>query len=642
MSTRTPHNRVNGHTNGQTNGQTNGHANGQPNGNTLKSKLTNEVAKVEQVKVEQVKVEVAKAKTKKTKSTETPVEQPTVSKPVEQPTVSKQVEQPTVSKPVEQPTEKPIEQPTETHDEQPVTQAAEQPTESKKKPKRTVKKTHDVLVKSILNLLKDKTKTTEKVKKPKKPKVTKAKTPKTKPATESKTPSDKPKSKRKYINKESNMDKTGISLGAARIKAVLVKVAINPEYYAAQKAIIAARNLPVKPKPTKEEPNPVMPPQGPQTPVNQIEAKHYEIVKQAEAEHENSLKEAYEKKQLDTLKTKNPTLKDKYMRERKAARAKEGDNFNLEKFNLSYDSKFYDEYSKFKEENDNYIIGKLYKNRDGKPIVKYNQWNRAYALVNKLYTRVSSETRNYIACFLDRIVEQYSKNAIHNCLQEGGKIVKVRHALTKSPDFYTRVTLDTFVSTFKCYGETTKWINDLLEVQTRNKDLKKTTTESKVSEPLPSCPVPANGSEFKGYINDICQSIRVKLIAAAETPEQKDLYYRFSISSNFKALCAGLVYEAILRIGALLKADIERDKVKTISDNVVKHVLHQLHLACGMDFEIIKSEIDHRITLHKKWREDNKSKQKNDEVDDEVNDDANEEANDEAEEVDAEDIDEAE
>ena len=421
--------------------------------------------------------------------------------------------------------------------------------------------------------------------------------------------SKKVKSKRIHNTKPATMDTSGIGIGPARVKAVLMNVSLNPREFAIRRALLEAENKPHKPKPTEENPNPELPPQGPQVPVDELDPEVLQVVHEAEAAHEASLLADYERAQVTVMDEK--TTRVEYNKKRRAAQLEaeeKGVAFVLYDFNLSYNKDFYAGYAAYKDENDSYVAGKLFKDKEGKQYEKYNQWTRAMALVNKLCIRLSGNTRNIIACFLDRIVEQYAHNGIHNCLLVERNIVRLQHTLCQSDGFNERVPLSPFVGTLKNYTVAIDWIESCRTKKEENKSLK---ADGKDVETVES-QYPSSGYEydFSGYVGEICRSVKMQLASKISNETEKALYLKTSVSSEFKQFCSCIIYETILRIGASLRLAVKRSGVKTISDSMVQYVLEQIHSICGMDYTKTEQIMTERLMRFGEWRGERKEERK--------------------------------
>jgi hypothetical protein len=420
----------------------------------------------------------------------------------------------------------------------------------------------------------------------------------------------KAKSKRVHNTKPATMDTSGIGVGPARVKAVLINAALDEKYYIIRLMIMAAENKPRKPKPTKEDPNPVMPAQGPQTPIDKLPADVLSVIRKAEAAHEASLRESYERSVVSAMDEK--TRLD-YNTKRKDAHAVADEahaEFDLHAFNLSFNKDFYAGYAAYKTENDSYVTGAVFVDKKtGEKYEKYNEWTRAMALVNKLCTRLSGNTRNLIACFVDRIVEQYADNGIHNCLLSERHIVQLHHALTQTDGFSERVPLHPFVSTLSNYSAAVDWIDNCRDVREQVKQLKAEGQEIESAD-LPEYPDPKYKYDFEGYVGEICRSVKMRKAEKAETDAEKALYLETSVSREFKQFCSHIVYEAILRIGYSLRLSVKRSGVKTISDAMVQYVLEQIHAICGIDYSVTEKAMTERLTRFGEWRAERKDERK--------------------------------
>lgn len=408
----------------------------------------------------------------------------------------------------------------------------------------------------------------------KKPKKTPATTPMTVPATaptssptqpETKQPAPKrsksadvPKKKRVHVNKEVPLDSAGIGIGPARVKKVLMNVALNPREFEVREAIHKAANPPQPQKPTAENPVPI-PQKVDRVPVAQLPANILAVIQEAEEVHRQSLREDYEKEYLSKLTDEQKQI---YQTKRK-----ENKDLSLTEFNTKFDPKFYAGLETYVNKNDTYQV---------------DEWKRASALVNKTCTRLSSETRNILAAYLDTIVIQYATNAINECVKDGRGIVKVRHALQDQA-----ISMKPFVQTLPHYQQAVKWLA--------------TPIEDGKTNPYPN---PPYDEDFDGYVSDICRSVRSKL--ATQNPACAEV----SISSEFKRFCSNILYETILRIGSVLKTEVVFSSVKTVSDRLMFHAIRQIHSAYGLEFDSVQADITERLKKFSKWRDARRQKSK--------------------------------
>ena len=429
-----------------------------------------------------------------------------------------------------------------------------------------------------------------------------------KSASKSDSKSDSKVPSKKVTNsKPTTLDSNGIGIGPARVKS-LVYMSINPLETAARTAITNAENKTRKPKPNESNPDTSVEVPAKQTPINELSSDTLDVINRAEAHHKNGLRRQYERSRLssmeeDKLKNYNTARKEAQNEHSKSqAQLPESNrvNFSLFEFNNKYDSNFYDGLEKYISENDNYSLS----NTDGKNAPKYNQWSRANALVNKLCTRLSGNTRNLIASFLDCIVEQYAVNGIHNCMLEGRHIVQIRHAMNQTEGFSSRVPLNPFVSTFSNYNNSLLWLEQCNVVKEQVKQARANNQDTKLE--LPEFPDPNYGYCFSGYVNDICRSVRNRVSDEQTNEADKLQCLNTSISREFKKFCSYVVYEAILRLGSFLRRTVDRSNVKTISDSMVLYTLEQVHNVCGIDYSYTASVMNVRLEKFVNWKNERK------------------------------------
>jgi hypothetical protein len=459
--------------------------------------------------------------------------------------------------------------------------------------------------------------------------------------------------KKRIMNtRQANLDKQGIGIAPARVKNVLTCYVLNRREYEVKRALVDAENKPKKPKPTPENPNPEVPAQGLQIPVARLRPELLEVINAARDYHEQSLQDRFEQHWMTKLKEneaelerynvarrqarksnaefktfdfnarfdpsyresykkyKTQTVEDscrsdyerhvleqmdkdttrkQYKEARKQARAEQGENFDLHKFNLSYDKNFYAGLPAFRKRN--------------------NEWAEASELVSKTMVRVSVKTRYELAAFLDQIVVQYVMNGINNCLAENKRIVQLRHALSRGQDFDEVVPLDRFVRSLDCYQQAVSWVEEIQGAREKYKQDKKRDPSATMSEPEYPTPSTRHEYTFDGYILDICRSVRMRM--AERYPERRDTYLMLSNAKAFKSFCSNIVYETILRVGNTIKRKVEEGKTKTVSGGLVRSVVGDLHTLCGISPVPTFAAIDSALRQYDAWRVQKREENKN-------------------------------
>ncbi len=420
--------------------------------------------------------------------------------------------------------------------------------------------------------------------------------------TNAKTAVKTVKPKRPLNTKPTPIDVSGIGIGPAKVKKVLVHNAFNPREHEVRLKIIAAENKPVKPRPTAEVPDPAMPKQGEQTPIDKLEKSVLDVIRAAERAHYQALMADYEHSVVSAY---GEEEKKRYQEAKKEASKQE--NFTLNAFNKSYNKKFYAGFEEWCKENDSYALGRLFKDKK-KDIERerFNQWSRAMALVNKSCLRLSSGVRDTLAAYLDILVMQYAKNGILNCVAEDHSNLQLRHALSCTDGFDERVPMDAFARTLDGYQLALNWIESCRQTrdeirETRRKIKKGEIEDGTVTAVLPEYPDPKYEENFEGYVVEICRSVRMQLASTQKNAADKAKFNNIKVSENFKRFCSIIVYESILRIGAHLKEVVLLKDVKTVNEEIMYHTLRQVSNICGIPFEPIRLDMKNRLEKFRAW-----------------------------------------
>lgn len=407
-----------------------------------------------------------------------------------------------------------------------------------------------------------------------------------------------PKFKRTLKKHITNLESSGIGIGPTKVKKILMNNVLNNREYEVKKELVSRNKTFLEQKGDSTKSHMKLSP----------EATH--MVQEAEKHYEQQLMDDYESEYLSLLKTSNPTKYNSYLDLKKKALSDNKENtFDLHKFNVSFDSKFYAGYETYKSKNDKYKVGSV-KISNNKTSVEYNQYTRAIALINKTCYRLSGGTRNRIASFLDYLVIQYVDNAFYNCLNTQKKQVTVECALKRSDKFQSRVSLYKFAETLTILEQTTKWLTDYASVKEHNQKMKSTPDFVEVA--YPEFPHLNNVEhDFNGYVDGLCKSVKNKWVDMQTTDETKERAMRLTISGDLKQFCSYMIYESILRIGVCLKTLVRKFKIRTINDSTVSNLIENIHCTCGVDYEPTNVYISQSLTKFKAWRLERYQNRKN-------------------------------
>ncbi len=408
--------------------------------------------------------------------------------------------------------------------------------------------------------------------------------------------------KRRPVNvKPAPIDFSGIGIGPAKVKKVLMHHAFNEKEHEVRQNILKAENRPVKPKPTAEVPDPAMPEQGPQVSIDKLPKATLDVIRAAERAHQQALNSEYEHHVVSQM---SDADKKAYQEARK--KASESADFDLRSFNVARNKKFYAGFDAWCKENDSYALGRVVKDKKGVERERFNQWSRAMALVNKSCLRLSNGVRDILACYLDNLVIQYARNGIVNCVAEDHSNLQLRHALTPSDGFDERVPMDAFARTLDGYQLALNWIESCRQTREEIRDTRRRIKAGEiegdsVSADLPDYPDPAYDENFEGYVVDTCRSVRMQMAESQKTAAEKEKYHNIKVSENFKRFCSIIIYESVLRIGAHLKEVVKLKDVKTVNAEIMHHTLKQVSNLCGIPFDPIKRDMTTRLDKFRAW-----------------------------------------
>lgn len=242
---------------------------------------------------------------------------------------------------------------------------------------------------------------------------------------------------------------------------------------------------------------------------------------------------------------------------------------------------------------------------------KFNEWSRARALVNKLCTRISGESHSLLACFLDRVVEQYARNGIANCIASDKRIVKMEHALLQSEGFAARVPLHNLVLTLQNYKNIVQWHEKCVAAKEAKEAAAKDKKDVAAAEEEVKFPAFLQDYNFNTYVSDICRNVRATMAAEADAAKRDTDYSSISISNEFKTFCSYIVYEIIQRVGTFLRDYLVSRQLKTVTMEIMKETIRTLHTLLDMDYARTLSVLEPSLQTYVEFCEQRKIDRRN-------------------------------
>lgn len=438
----------------------------------------------------------------------------------------------------------------------------------------------------------------EKVEPKPKPKVEKTEELETKDVAEPKVVV--PKKPRKFNNKPVLATTTGINISPAKVKNIVSNNVLNRD---ACKAITEIKNArPHTKKTTVDKKEVIQHITG--TPVNKLSNETTAYIKYAINEFEKSHKAYYSKTKVSKM---NDDDKLAYNTAKSTANKQflHDSKFDLDAFNLSYDPHFYDKYNQDKK-----IVDDA--NTD-------DEWKKAIDKVAKLKNRFSTNSRVFLSAFVEYFIKQLTLNGTMACVAEGKKIIQLSHILGDAHGQNTEtfslhpfiVNLDTFKQARAHVDKANKSPknpadsaeesedeHDEYEEKTEDKPTEKNKVE-KCTDLFKLDGISLDKQyQFRYYISETCREVRMDLAKSDKNADgnQMSVYNYTSVSKIFKNFCSTLVCEFLMRIGEMLKKEIETRGIKTVNDTIIETVIYHYHKACGVDekptFNFIKEVTD--------------------------------------------------
>lgn len=253
---------------------------------------------------------------------------------------------------------------------------------------------------------------------------------------------------------------------------------------------------------------------------------------------------------------------------------------------------------------------------------EHTMHTRANMIIGKRLIRFSDSTPASIALFEDLIIEAVSIECLDNCISSGKKQFKIERlfptagpapklrasealaAKKAADDEKARLAADShfalprddllkFVRSTDTYALAREWT-------ARSSEL----TFKKFAEAnRPTRHDKRFVTNCSTAVANLCKSTRVLYAEnPALKPEDAEICRGIKISANYRVFGTLLAMETLDRLSRCFAAEVEFSDTRTISCDMVRHVISQTCSAHGIDFERIWEVIEERLAIHRKYK----------------------------------------
>lgn len=417
---------------------------------------------------------------------------------------------------------------------------------------------------------------------------------------------------------------TGINISPAKVKNIVSNCVLNKDAHLALTELKKARphtfTKVVGGKEVTEDFKGV--------PISSLSQQTLDYIAFASKEQESVLRDEYAKHKISAM---PENARKAYTAAKNAARDKHDKNdaeqylnsdrstFNVELFNSQYIPSFYDEYNASKAVAD--------------AADKTDEWKKAIDKVTKLKNRFSTNSRVFLSAFVECIIKQLALNGTVCCVADKKKIIQLQHILDTSKEgFEKRFPLYPLIVNLETFKKAQEYLKnppatkvvDVPPVESTSSsddsiDEKSDVHSKKVKVEKDTDIFTLDGVsletqyQFRYYIAESCREIRMDL-AKSEVDEDGNpmtVYNYTSVSKIFKNFCSTLVCEFLMRIGEMLKKEIETRGIKTVNDTIIGTVISHYHTVCGVYESNTIDYIRNVTTKYYKYVDERQKKRKN-------------------------------
>lgn len=266
-----------------------------------------------------------------------------------------------------------------------------------------------------------------------------------------------------------------------------------------------------------------------------------------------------------------------FQAEQKAGHLFQEFEFNLTKFNLTYDPKFYS--------------GMDSTDADWKSLEGAALYEHAVNLVNKNKVRFNAESKIFITAFVEYIIKQLVINGTQNCIDDKKKIIQLFHALDKTSAEFTMVPFITSTSTYKRYASSVATADDEAD----------TTEDVEVEDNAD------RKLQFKYYVAELCRNVRMEMSSSDDAEFLESKYNQTSVSKTFKEFCSDVIIELLQMFGNVLKTEVVTRDVKTVNYAIVNALIQNSHILHNIDYAQTVAFIQAKYNIHSTFLEERSS-----------------------------------
>lgn len=403
---------------------------------------------------------------------------------------------------------------------------------------------------------------------------------------------EKPEKKPKNININATIaDACGLNLSVAKVKNIVSNLCINAEITLALKDMLAAQ-VPHNCTDSKvdNEKNKEftfsLDDLAPATNAY-LEACQQTIIETNNVAHSRIMLKKLTSAELKEYNELKRVANDKFHQDQKTNNLFGDDKFDLTKFNLEYNPKFYDDMED---------LNASWKSLKNEELYKY-----CVVLVNKSKIRFNSESKIFITAFVEYIFKQLVINGTKNCVEDGKKIIQLEHALDNVKSEFTMFPFISSLTVYKNYLKSNA-SSDESAAESDEEEEEEDDADSEDGE-KPVVVTKERLLQFKYYVGELCRGVRMELSEVDElvTDALASKFNQTSVSKNFKQFCSDGIIEILQTFGKFLKTEVITRNIKTVNYAINEALVYNTHIIHNLDPKDTVAFIQDKYTIYSKF-----------------------------------------